>query len=391
MMEAALHRAQALLAHAREHTDEMVSYVSELAAMESPTDVPESQQPVQEKLSASLRELGYSVRRIPGQDCGGHLWAVPGERTRGMPGQLLIGHTDTVWPQGTLNTMPVEVEGDVLRGPGTFDMKAGLTQIIFALKALRDLELEPPATPVVFINSDEETGSPESQRTVAHIARRVCRALVPEPALGETGRLKTARRGIAQYEIHITGKAAHSGLDPQGGASAVQELAHVIQAVHALTDHQRGVSLNVGVVEGGTRENVIAAEARALVDVRMLRLADWEEVHQRMEALTAVTPGTSLEVRGGLVAPPMERTPRNRRLWAAAQGAAERLGITLEEDTSGGGSDGNTTSQHTATLDGLGAVGDGAHATHEHLRISHLVERTALLAELLMAPVDDDG
>jgi len=290
---------------------------------------------------------------------------------------------------GTLETMPVAIEGDTLRGPGTFDMKAGLTQMVFALKALADLGLRPPATPVLFINSDEETSSVDSKRWVEMIARRVCRAFVPEPALGEVGKLKTARRGVAQYTVTVHGKAAHSGLDPLGGASAIQELTHVIQEMHALSDHDRGISVNVGVISGGTRSNVIAARADGEVDVRMLRTADWEKVDVALRAIQPTTPGTRVEISGGLVAPPMEKTPRNRRLWASAQAAGERLGIVLDEETSGGGSDGNTTSQYTATLDGLGAVGDGAHAHHEHVSIRYLVERTALLAELLMSPVED--
>lgn len=387
--DAAVARAQEILNHARAHQDEMVAYLVALARLESPTDVPESQGPVQAMLTDSLDALGFRVRRIPGRGCGDHLWAVPQGRSSGAPAQLLIGHTDTVWPVGTLETMPVEVDGDIVRGPGTFDMKAGLTQMIFALKAIGDLGLTPPATPVLFINSDEETGSPDSRRWVGMAARRVRRAFVPEPALGDVGRLKTARRGVAQYLVTVQGKAAHSGLDPLDGASAIQELAHMIQEIHALSDHDRGISVNVGVVRGGTRINVIAAGAEAEVDVRMLRTSDWEGVDVAIRGIEAITPGTSVEITGGLMAPPMEKTPRNRRLWAQARAAGERLGIPLEEETSGGGSDGNTTSQHTATLDGLGAVGDGAHADHEHLSIRYLVERTALLAELLMSPVED--
>ena len=384
-------RAQALMEHARSHRDEMVEYAVALSRLESPTDVPESQRPVQDILAESLRGLGFRVRRIPGNESGGHLWALPEDRTAGRPAQLLMGHSDTVWPIGTLASMPVVVDGDTIRGPGTFDMKAGLTQMVFALKALGDLGLEPPATPVLLINSDEETGSPDSKRWVQMVARRVQRAFVLEPALDDIGRLKTARRGIAQYTVTVHGKAAHSGLDPLAGASAVQGLAHLIHAIHALGDHDRGVSVNVGVIRGGTFPNVIAARAEGEVDVRMLRISDWEEVDAALHSLRPVTPGTRITISGGLVAPPMEKTPRNRRLWAMARDAGARLGIPLEEETSGGGSDGNTTSQYTATLDGLGAVGDGAHANHEYLSIAYLVERTALLAELLMSPVDESS
>lgn len=380
-------RAAAVLARAGELKDEMVAFVRQLAVLESPTDHPRTQAPVQALLSDALEALGYRVRRIPGQRSGGHLWARRHQRRRGAPLQLLVGHTDTVWPVGTLASMPVEVEGDVLRGPGTFDMKGGLAQIVFALRIVQELGLEPPAEPVLLINSDEETGSPESRRWVARAARRACRAFVPEPALGPTGLLKTARRGIAHYRVQVRGRAAHSGLDPEAGASAIEEMAHVVLALQALSDHPMGISVNVGVVHGGTRANVIADAAEALVDVRVLTHADWLRVDEQIREIRPTVEGTSVAITGGLVAPPMEKTPRNRALWHAAVDAAGRLGLEIGEATSGGGSDGNTTSLYTATLDGLGAVGDGAHANHEHLIISKMVERTALLVELLMAEV----
>jgi glutamate carboxypeptidase len=269
-------------------------------------------------------------------------------------------------------------------------MKGGLVQGIFALRALKALGLEPPATPVWLINSDEETGSPESCRYVRMVARRVARAFILEPALGPAGDLKTARKGVGRFLVRIHGKAAHSGLDPTGGASAIQELANVIHQLHALTDLERGVTINVGVVSGGTRPNVKAALAEADVDVRVLTMADGEAISLAIRGMTAKTDGTSLEISGGMEAPPLERTPRNRKLWEAAQAAATRLGIEVGEAISGGGSDGNTTSQYTATLDGLGPLGDGAHARHEHVIIAQMPERAALLAELLMSPIEQD-
>jgi glutamate carboxypeptidase len=301
-----------------------------------------------------------------------------------------MGHTDTVWPMGTLATMPVTQTDGILSGPGTFDMKGGLVQGIFALRALKALGLEPPATPVWLINSDEETGSPESRRYVRMVARRVARAFILEPALGPAGDLKTARKGVGRFLVRIHGKAAHSGLDPTGGASAIQELANVIHQLHALTDLERGVTINVGVVSGGTRPNVKAALAEADVDVRVLTMADGEAISLAIRGMTAKTDGTSLEISGGMEAPPLERTPRNRKLWEAAQAAATRLGIEVGEAISGGGSDGNTISQYTATLDGLGPLGDGAHARHEHVIIAQMPERAALLAELLMSPIEQD-
>jgi glutamate carboxypeptidase len=381
-------RAGALLEHLTGRRAAMVDLLVELASMESPTDVPESQHAVQRRLSETLEGLGFDVRHVPGRRTGGHLWARPRRRVRGRPAQLLIGHSDTVWPLGTLATMPVRVERAEVRGPGTFDMKAGLVQGVFALEALDALGLEPEATPVFFVNSDEEIGSPESKRWVRLLARRVVRAFVLEPAFGAEGRLKTARKGIASFRVTVSGRAAHAGLDPTAGASAIAELANVIQTLHALTDLDAGTTVNVGTVRGGTRPNVIAAEAVAEVDVRVTTLAQAVEMERMIHALKARTPGTALRVEGGLSVPPMERTSRNRALWEQAVEVGGRLGIALDEYTSGGASDGNTTSGYTATLDGLGAVGAGAHALHEAVSIDGMVERSALLAELLMSPVE---
>lgn len=382
-------RATAVMEHLSAQRDEMIEMLLALSRVESPTDVVASQAEVQRQLTEALEELGFRVSHRRGHETGGFLFAKPQKRVRGRPAQLLIGHCDTVWPLGTTESMPVVHEAGIVRGPGTFDMKAGLVQGIFALRALRDLGHELPLTPVWFINSDEETGSPESKRYVALVARHVDRAFVLEPALGPAGDLKTARKGVCRYVVTVNGKAAHSGLDPTGGASAIQELSHVIQRLHALTDHERGLTVNVGVIHGGTRANVIAAAAEAVVDVRIMTLVDGEWIDGVIHGLEATVPGTSISVSGGIEVPPLERTPRNRALWQAAQGAAERLGIPLGEQISGGGSDGNTTSQFTATLDGLGPVGDGAHARHEHVVAARMPERAALLAELLMTPGDE--
>lgn len=381
-------RAQSILEYLAGQRDAMVEMLVSLVEKESPTDVVASQAAVQSQLSDALCELGFGVRHVPGRETGGHLFAVPEHRERGKPAQLLIGHSDTVWPLGTLETMPVVVENGHVRGPGTFDMKAGIVQGIFALRALRELGHQPPATPVWFINSDEETGSPESKRYVRLIAKHVARAFVLEPALGLVGHLKTARKGVGRFVVRVHGKAAHSGLDPTGGASAIHELMHVVQRLHAITDLERGVTVNVGVVRGGSRVNVIAAEAEAEVDVRILSASDGEAITETIHAMRALTPGTSLEIEGGIQIPPLERTARNRLLWQAATEAGGRLGMDLTEDISGGGSDGNTTSLYTATLDGLGSRGGGAHANHEHVEIESLVDRAALVAELLMSPVE---
>jgi glutamate carboxypeptidase len=263
-------------------------------------------------------------------------------------------------------------------------MKGGLVQMMVALRILRELGLEPPLTPVILVNSDEETGSAESKATIARVARRVARAFIPEPGMGEEGKLKTVRKGVLQFDLEVTGKAAHAGLDPEGGASAILEMAHLIQAIHGMTELNRGISLNVGIVSGGTRGNVIAPSAQAEVDVRFLSNADGREMEARIRALTTTVPGTTLTMERTALIPPLEANERNRALWGASREAALELGMTLEEVTAGGGSDGNTTSQYTATLDGLGPVGDGAHAAHEFLYVDKHVERCALLARLLL-------
>lgn len=380
-------RAAELLAALEERRDRMVDMLVAVTSIESPTDVLEAQLPVQTVFAEALEAMGYAVRRIPGFKTGGHLYARPAARERGRPGQLLVGHTDTVWPIGTLDSMPVRIEDGEVKGPGTFDMKAGLVQGIFAVGALADLGLEPPATPVWLMNSDEEIGSPESRRWVRLIARNVARTFVLEPAFGPDGRLKTARKGVMRFTVTVRGRAAHAGLEPTAGASAINELAHVIHQLHGLTDHERGMTVNVGRITGGTRPNVVAAEASAEVDVRIMTVADGEEIKKRIAAIEPSTPGTSIHIEGGTGIPPLERTERNQALWSAAREAGQRLGLELDEFTAGGGSDGNTTSQFTATLDGLGAIGDGAHAIHERVTVDGMVERAALLAELLMAPV----
>jgi glutamate carboxypeptidase len=367
-----------------ERHEEMVSFLLELAGFETPSTQPETLAPALDFFEAALAETGFRVRRIRGRSSGGHLLAMPKGRPRGVPGQLLMGHLDTVWPLGTLESMPLIRKNGRLRGPGVFDMKGGLTLIVFALRALRDLGLQPPATPVVLVNSDEEIGSPESRRIVRLVAKNVARAFILEPPLGLRGDLKTARKGVGRFEVKAVGKAAHAGLDPDAGASAILELSHVIQALHALNDRERGVSVNVGVVDGGLRPNVVAPESVAHVDVRVPTMIDAREVERAIRALTPSVPGVRLEVTGGIGVPPLERTPRNQALWRAAREAGVEVGLDLNEALAGGGSDGNTTSQYTATLDGMGPVGDGAHAVREHILVDSLVERGALLARMLM-------
>ncbi len=368
-----------------ERLEEMVGFIEQLALLESPTDRPETQRPVLDLLAESLAAAGLEPKHLTGRSSGGQLLARPADRTRSSRYQLILGHSDTVWPVGTLDSMPVELRNGMLHGPGVYDMKAGLAQAVFALQALRDCGVELRVAPVVFVNSDEEIGSPDSRRHIRQLSRSADRVLVMEPSLGPSGQLKTARKGGGRFTVRIIGRSAHAGLDPTAGASAIVELSHVIQSLHALNDLDRGISINVGTIAGGNRPNVVAATSEAEIDVRVKTLADAVEVESKIRALEPATPNVRLEIDGRMGRPPLERTPRNRVLWELARESARRLDVDLEEALAGGASDGNEASRFAPTLDGLGAVGDGAHAHHEHVRIDKLVERTALLALLLAA------
>lgn len=376
------------LEHVRSRRDEFVDFLSSLCLVESPTDHPDTQSEVHALLEPAFESIGFDVRIVPGRVSGDHLLAVPRRRDRSAPTQLLVGHSDTVWPLDTLERMPVRIDEGRLHGPGSLDMKGGLTQIFFALRALRELGQEPEVTPVVFVNADEEVGSPDSRRHVRRLAKAAARALILEPSLGPRGLIKTARKGVGRFEITVRGRAAHAGLDPGAGASAILELSHVIQRLNDLNDPTRGTTVNVGRIDGGTRSNVVAAEARASVDVRVTSIEAGEELERKVAAIEPATPGVTIEVKGGIRIAPLERTPRNLRLWETAREVGSRLGFELDHAMAGGGSDGNTTSLYTATLDGLGCVGDGAHADHEHIVIDASVDRCALLARLLLAPAE---
>jgi glutamate carboxypeptidase len=366
--------------------DSMSALLQELVLMETPSTDAASQQPIRQRLRYEFENIGYRVRLIPGRNSGGHIFAAPPRRARQGLAQLMLGHCDTVWPIGTLQTMPLVCEDNTLRGPGVYDMKAGLVEMIYALKAIDMLGLEPEVAPLCFINSDEEIGSRESTRYVRALAQCVDRCMVLEPSLGQDGKIKTARKGVGRFTVTVRGKAAHAGLDPEGGASAILELSHVIQKLFQLNNPAEGTSVNVGVIDGGIRPNVIAPESRAIIDVRVQTQADAQRVESAIHGLKAETPGVTLVVEGAIGRPPMERTERNQRIWRVARKLALDIDMELDEGIAGGGSDGNTSSLYTATLDGLGAVGDGAHASHEFIFLESLPLRCALLTLLLLAP-----
>jgi glutamate carboxypeptidase len=381
-------QAQRILIALHDRQDTMAALLERLVRAESPSLEPATQRAAFAILAEAFADLGYEVTRMPGDGAGDHLQAAPAGTDLSAPYQLLVGHLDTVWPLGTLRDMPVRTDDDRLSGPGAYDMKGGLVQMIHALAVLQDEGLRPPLPPVAFVNSDEEVGSRDSSPHIRRLAQRAARAFVLEPSFGPDGRLKTTRKGVGRFTVRIVGRASHAGLSPEEGISAILEASHQIQRLFALNDHERGVTVNVGTIDGGLHPNVIAPEVTAVIDARVRTAEDAENVERAILGLTPVQPGVELVVSGGFGRPPLESTARNRALWSAAERAADALGMELDEAAVGGASDGNTTSLFTATLDGLGPVGDGAHAAHEYVLISRMPERSALLAVLLMSPVE---
>ena len=369
-----------LLAYCRDHRDWLHDLIHALLRIESPTDDKPAVDRCGAVLATRLRELGAAVTPIPQAEAGDHLLARFGSGPRQL---LVIGHFDTVWPIGQLSRMPIREEHGRLHGPGVLDMKAGIALGMLATRALMAVAPPGDARVTMLWTTDEETGSDTSRAIIEAEARQSEAVLVLEPALAG-GALKTARKGIGQYELTVGGVSAHAGVDPTKGVNAIRELALQVLAVDAIRDLDRGISVNVGVMSGGTRSNVVPDFATASVDVRSKTMADAEASDRAMRALTPRTPGARLEVSGGFNRPPMERSPGVVRLFEAARACAAEIGVALDEGATGGGSDGNfTAALGVPTLDGLGAVGDGAHALHEHVEVARLSERAAIIAGLL--------
>jgi glutamate carboxypeptidase len=324
---------------------------------------------------------GGRAEVLPAEGSGDHVRVRWGGEDGGPP-ILLLGHYDTVWPTGTLETMPFDVRDGVATGPGVFDMKCGLVQGFWAVRAVR--EAVGNDRPLVFLcNSDEEVGSPSSRALIEEEARQAAAVLVLEPSLD--GALKTARKGVGRFRVHVTGRPAHAGLDPTGGISAIDELARLTLGLHGNSDPEgTGTTVNVGVVAGGTRYNVVAAEAVGEVDVRVVTRAEAERMMGLMSGLEPHHPGARVRVEGGMVWPPMERTQKIAELFGHARRLAGELGFDLQEGLAGGASDGcYCAALGVPVLDGLGAVGGGAHATDEHVEVASMVPRAALVARLL--------
>lgn len=367
----------------------LLKLLQALVELESPTEEKGAVDRCVEFTAEAAAGLGASVRRYPNRSAGDILEArfQPAAGTRhGVQPVLLLGHLDTVWPLGTLAQMPFKTERGRAFGPGVFDMKAGVAMALTALELLQaEKLLNRPV--ILLLTGDEEMGSHASRAVVEKTARRCESVFVLEPAQGSEGAYKTARKGIANYRVQVTGVAAHSGVNYTQGHSAIAELARQVAAMEALTDLKRGTTVNVGTIQGGTRSNVVPAEASSEVDVRVARAADFGRIDRKLKSLRVYDKQCVLKVEGGLNRPPMERTPSTAALYRRAEALAAEMGFDLHEAATGGGSDGNFTSAlGVPTLDGMGAVGEGAHARNESVVVRELVPRTALLAAMLLKP-----
>ncbi len=369
-----------LLTYAKQKQKEIIALTRELVECESPSDSPESIARFVDLFAGKVSDIA-DCKRIR----GGHLqctFRLPGKKKSGQV--MALGHSDTVYPLGTLAKMPFRKSQGRLWGPGVLDMKSGIAFFVFAMRALRDLDIPVSRKVMLQLNSDEEVGSESSRPLTEREARRSVAVLVLEPGQGMTGMLKTARKGVGDYVVTVKGKAAHAGVDFNNGASAILELARQIEKIAAFTDLDRGLTVNPGVISGGTRTNVIASEARVEVDIRIARARDEAALHKKFQSLKAIDKRCTVTVTGGLNRPPMERAAGVAALFRKAKALGMELGIDVEESSTGGGSDGNfTAALGIPTLDGLGGVGEGAHAPNESILIDRIADRTALLAKLV--------
>ena len=377
-----------ILAHVQGPQAEIIGLIRQMVECESPSDDARAVDRFVDLVAAAVAPFA-AVETFPGGGrFGRHLlveFALPGPAKK--RGEILaLGHSDTVWPIGTLAQMPFREANGRLWGPGVLDMKSGVAFFIYAVRALRELDIPVPSRVKLLINSDEEVGSDSSRTLTQKTARKAKAVLVLEPGTGLEGKLKTARKGVGAYTITVHGRASHAGVDFPAGASAVVELARQIERVAGFTNLKTGVTVNPGLISGGSRSNVVAAEARAVVDIRVPRLRDAETLARKFHALKPVDKRCRLEIEGGLNRPPMERSVAIVQLFRTAQRLAREMGVAIEESMTGGGSDGNLTATlGIPTLDGLGGVGEGAHAINESILIDRIADRTALLAKLLAA------
>ncbi|MGZ4836791.1 MAG: M20 family metallopeptidase [Terriglobales bacterium] len=370
-------------AYFEQRREEMIATIRELVEIESPSDNKAAVDRLSEVVAAKFAAIGGTIQVHQARDFGNHLQVDFAAKSGGQP-ILLLGHYDTVYPLGTLAAMPCRLTGDKLTGPGVLDMKSGIGLMLQALAALKEWHGELPRPVSVLLVSDEEVGSDSSRAITESLAKKAAAVLVLEPSYGLEGAVKTARKGVAEYQLKVTGKAAHAGLDFQKGVNAIVDLARQTEKISGFTDLKKGLTVNVGIVAGGSRVNVVPAEATAAVDVRIARMKDAAGIEKKMRSLPPFNRKCKVEVTGGVNRPPMERTAGVAALYSKAVVIAGEFGWKLGEAAVGGGSDGNfTAGLGIPTLDGLGGVGDGAHAPHEHILVSELPRRAALVAGLV--------
>lgn len=381
---------QEVLAYLESRADAWKAMLREMVEIESPSDDPVAVTRMAEWVADRVAPFAQ-VKFFPGGKYGRHLRC--NFKLKGAPRDrriLAVGHCDTVWPQGALATMPFREEAGRLYGPGIFDMKGGISYFLMAMEAMRELALKPAGGITLWLVSDEEVGSLSSRALTETEARGASLALLLEPAMGEEGKLKTARKGTGLYRLTVTGKAAHSGIDFAAGASAVNELARQIGVIGGFTDLAKGVTVNAGVVKGGTKSNVVAAEAELTGDIRFWKTRDGEAVVRKLLRLKPLDARCRLQIEASLNRPALERTKAVQRAFQHARRIGAELGLDLLEASTGGASDGNFIGAlGVPVLDGLGAVGDGAHAVNEHLIASAMPQRAALLAGLLSRPLPE--
>ncbi|MGH9520961.1 MAG: M20 family metallopeptidase [Terriglobales bacterium] len=379
-----------LLTAATRRLPDTIALIRRMVEHESPSFNKDAVDGLGRKLADELRQRGATVKVHPAKKFGDHLQADwPGAQSP-KPGArspkpiLLLGHFDTVYEMGTLASMPWRESGGRLQGPGVLDMKTGIAQMLAAIDLLRETRGALPRPVRVLLVTDEEVGSESSRAVIERLAKQSAAVLVCEASYGPQGHLKTARKGVGNFTVRVTGVSAHAGLDPEKGQSAIVELAHQITRIAAFSDPKRGLTVNPGVIRGGTRTNVVAENAECEIDVRISKRADEAVIDKKFRSLKPVNWRCRLEVTGGINRPPMERTKEIAALFAKARQIGAELGMKFGEVSVGGGSDGNLTAAlGVPTLDGLGAVGDGAHARHEYVVIDEIPKRVALLARLI--------
>ncbi len=370
-----------ILKYFKNRQRDALAMIERVVEMESPSDDKASIDRLVEFLARQFSSLGVRSRIHRVRNFGNHLQLEAGS---GRNQVFVLGHTDTVWPMGTLKNFPFRVDGRTARGPGIFDMKASLVAFYFALKAIRDLKFKTPRRIVALFDSDEEVGSHSSIDLILKEARRSDHVFVVEPSISPHGGLKTQRKGVGVFHLKVHGVAAHAGVAHEAGVNAVEELARQVIKLQTMTNIKKGTTVNVGLISGGTRSNVVPALAEAEIDVRIQTQSEGRRLEKAIRGLKPFNRKTRLEISGGINRPPLERTAQIAALFRRAQKIGGELGIDLQEGSTGGGSDGNfTAALGIPTLDGLGMIGDNAHAVNEFIRVDKLSERFALLTRLL--------